>query len=119
MLTADASYAAMRHHRVLARVYARNAATLGRWFPDLGDLLAYGIGSSDMGNVSQVVPSIHPAIGIESLPAVNHHREFTAHCMTAAAERGLVDGAVALAWTAIDVSQDGALAERLTRGDRG
>ena len=119
MFTAHASYAEMRHHGELARVYARNAAALGRWFPDRGDLLAYGTGSSDMGNVSQVVPSIHPAIGIESLPAVNHQPEFTAHCVTAAAERALVDGAVALAWTAIDVSQDRALAERLTAGERG
>ncbi len=36
-----------------------------------------------MGNVSLALPSIHPMIGINSLPAVNHQPEFTAHCVTA------------------------------------
>ena len=58
--------------------------------------------STDMGNVSQVVPAIHPYIGIGSLPAVNHQREFAAHCVGVAADRALLDGATALAWTAID-----------------
>jgi hypothetical protein len=30
--------------------------------------------STDMGNVSQVIPAIHPYIGIDSPPAVNHAR---------------------------------------------
>ncbi len=34
--------------------------------------------STDMGNVSQVVPAIHPYIGIGSLPALNHQPEFAA-----------------------------------------
>ena len=33
------------------------------------------------------IPSIHPLIGIDSLPAVNHQPEFAAHCVTAAADR--------------------------------
>ena len=109
-------YAEMRHDHDLAAVYRRNAEALGRWFPDLGDFLAYGTGSSDMGNVSQALPSIHPAIGIESFPAVNHQPEFAAHCVTPAAERALLDGAIALAWTAIDVSRDVELRRRLIRG---
>src|SRR6266581_3102019 len=39
---------------------------------------ALAAASTDMGNVSQVLPSIHPMIGIASLPAVNHQPEFTA-----------------------------------------
>jgi metal-dependent amidase/aminoacylase/carboxypeptidase family protein len=60
--------------------------------------------STDMGNVSHVVPSIHPYIGIESLPATNHQREFAAHCIGPAAELALTDAAIALAWTAIDAA---------------
>ena len=116
MFTEHASYAEMRHHSPLARVYGRNAEALGRWFPDLGDLLAYGTGSTDMGNVSQLVPSIHPAIGIESFPAVNHQPEFTAHCVTPAAERAVIDGATALAWTVIDTCADKDLKSVLLRG---
>jgi hypothetical protein len=33
-------------------------------------------------NVSLTLPSIHPAIGIDSLPAVNHQPEFAAYCAT-------------------------------------
>ncbi len=109
------AYADMLHDVGIAGIYKANAESLGRWFPDLGDLLAYGTGSSDMGNVSQEVPSIHPAIGIESLPAVNHQPEFTEYCVTPAAERALIDGAVAMAWTAIDLAAEGPVRERLMR----
>src|SRR5205814_2275194 len=69
--------------------------------------------STDMGNVSHALPSIHPMIGIASLPAVNHQPEFTAHCVTAAADQTVADGALALAWTAVDVASDPAFAARL------
>jgi amidohydrolase len=108
-------YADMRHDRALAAIYARNAEAVGRVFPDLGRLLERGTGSSDMGNVSQVVPAIHPAIGIDSFPAVNHQPEFTAHCVTPAADRALVDGATALAWTIVDTAADESIRRRLLR----
>jgi hypothetical protein len=66
-----------------------------------------------MGNVSQAMPSIHPMIGLASLPAVNHQPEFTAHCIGPEAERALLDGALALAWTAIDLAADDVLSARL------
>jgi hypothetical protein len=52
-------------------------------------------------------------IGINSLPAVNHQPEFTAHCITEAADRAIVDGALAMAWTAIDIATDATLRQRL------
>jgi metal-dependent amidase/aminoacylase/carboxypeptidase family protein len=69
--------------------------------------------STDMGNVSLVFPTIHPMIGISSLPAVNHQPEFTAACITQAADQALFDGAVAMAWTAIDAASDAKLSARL------
>src|SRR5436309_3761591 len=110
-------YAEVQHDAALAAVYRRNAEALGRSFPDLGVLLERAAASTDMGNVSHALPSIHPMIGIASLPAVNHQPEFTAHCVTAAADQAVADGALALAWTAVDVASDPALAARLrTRG---
>jgi len=47
------------------------------------------------------------------LPAVNHQPEFTAHCVTAAADQAIVDGALAMAWTAIDIATDATLRQRL------
>jgi len=106
-------YAEVRHDAALAALYQRNAEELGRTFPDFGHLLDRAAGSTDMGNVSQVLPALHPVIGIGSLPAVNHQPEFAAHCATPAADQALYDGAVALAWTAIDVATDDALSARL------
>jgi amidohydrolase len=109
------AYAEMRHDAALAALYRSNAERLGRSFPDLGRS-SRAIGSTDMGNVSQVLPAIHPMIGIASLPAVNHQPEFAAHCVSAAADRALVDGALALAWTAIDAARDPDLSARLRCG---
>jgi hypothetical protein len=69
-----------------------------------------------MGNVSLVVPAIHPYIGISSLPAVNHQKEFAAHCVTPTADQALTDGATALAWTAADAALDTGLRTRLLDG---
>jgi hypothetical protein len=66
-----------------------------------------------MANVSLAVPTIHPLIEIESGGAVNHQREFAAACVTASADKAVRDGAVALAWTAIDAASDPALRGRL------
>ena len=63
--------------------------------------------------MSFALPSIHPFIGIDSLPAVNHQPEFAAHCATPAADKALADGALALAWTAIDLATDAKIRERL------
>ena len=60
--------------------------------------------STDMANVSLAVPTIHPLIGIETNGAVNHQKEFAAACVTASADAAVRDGAVALAWTAIDAA---------------
>jgi amidohydrolase len=108
-------YAEMRHDPDVAAAYRRNAEALGRSFLDFGNALDRAAGSTDMGNVSLALPSIHPAIGIDSLPALNHQPEFAAHCVSAAADRALADGALAMAWTAIDLAADRALRARLLR----
>ena len=99
--------------RNLFRGQFQAATALGRVLPDLGQSNRRAAGSTDMGNVSLAVPSIHPAIGIDSLPAVNHQPEFAAHCVTPAADLALTDGAVALAWTAIDCATDETIRARL------
>jgi len=100
----DKPYAEMRHDEVMAELYRRNSEALGRPFPQGGDLETRPSGSTDMGNVSVAIPSIHPMIGINSLPAVNHQPEFAAHCATPDADRALRDGALAMAWTCIDLA---------------
>jgi len=70
----DKPYAEMIHDQDMAAAYQRNAQALGRRFPDLGVVLERVAASTDMGNVSLALPSIHPLIGINSLPAVNHQQ---------------------------------------------
>ena len=106
-------YAEMHHDPDMAAAYRRNAEALGRSFPDRGSSLERAAGSTDMGNVSLALPSIHPAIGIDSLPAVNHQPEFTAHCVSPAADKAVVDGALAMAWTAVDLATDTQIRQRL------
>jgi amidohydrolase len=113
ILGGDKPYAEMIHDLEMAAAYQRNAESLGRTFPDLGALLERAAGSTDMGNLSLVLPAIHPFIGINSLPAVNHQPEFTAHCIKEDADQAIHDGAMAMAWTAIDMALDEKLRNRL------
>ncbi len=72
--------------------------------------------STDLGNVSLVLPAIHPYIGIGSLPAVNHQPEFAAACITPAADAAVLDAATALALTCAESALDAALRDRLLTG---
>jgi amidohydrolase len=103
-------YSEMRHDHELAAVYQRNAEALGRVFPPD---LPRGAGSTDMGNVSLAVPSIHPTIGVDSGRAVNHQSEFTTACATVSADKAVLDGAIGLAWTAIDAATQEPIRSRL------
>ncbi|MFF5078568.1 M20 family metallopeptidase [Actinoplanes sp. NPDC000266] len=91
-------YIDLRSDEALLASYRKSATALGRRFPERGMSGA----ATDMGNVSHVVPSIHPILGLDCLPAVNHQPEFTAACVTGAADRAVLDGAVAMAWTVVD-----------------
>jgi hypothetical protein len=44
---------------------------------------------------------------------VNHQPEFTAHCATPVADQAVMDGALAMAWTAIDLATEAAMCARL------
>jgi amidohydrolase len=112
----DKPYAEMLHDETMAALYRKNSEALGRPFPNLGEWETRPTGSTDMGNVSLAMPSIHPMIGINSLPAVNHQPEFAAHCVTPDADKALVDGALAMAWTCIDLATDPGARTRLMAG---
>jgi amidohydrolase len=109
-------YAEVHHDPDIVAAYHRAATALGRVLPDVGRSSRRAAGSTDMGNVSLAIPSIHPSICIDSLPAVNHQPEFAAHCVTPAADQALADGSVALAWTAIDCATDETIRARLLAG---
>lgn len=98
-------YKDMRNDQVIARLFQENSKELGRPMPWSHEIEKQGAGSTDMGNVSYEVPSIHPMLGINSYPAVNHQREFAAHTVTDDGRAAIRDGALAMAWTVIDLAE--------------
>lgn len=101
------TYSHMEHDDDLVEAYRAGAESIGRVYGD-ADMTF----STDMGNVSLAMPSIHPCIAIDTAGAVNHQPEFAAACVNASADRAVLEGALALALTAISAAA-GPLRERL------
>jgi len=96
----DRCYAEFRGDPALAEAYRANAAALGRgpFRPGRADAC------TDMGNVSRAIPSLHAMVAIgEAYP---HSAEFAAAAVSERADRTIVESAIAMAWTAIDVATD-------------
>ena len=102
----------------LSAAYRRNAESLGRHFDADDPGAPAPTFSTDMANVSLAVPTIHPLIGVETHGAVNHQPEFAAACITPSADAAVRDGALAMAWTAIDAAVPGPLATTPGRTER-
>ena len=99
----EVSYDPLRHNLALAKLFTQNMESLGRkvYPPD-----PRRIGSTDMGNVSQVVPSLQPIVAIASPGVLEHTPEFATAAVSEAGHQGLVDGAKALALTGVDLLAD-------------
>jgi len=70
------------------------------------------LGSTDMGNVTQVMPGIHPIVGIDAGGASIHQPGFAAAAVSASADTAVVEGSIMLARTVV------ALAETAPQRDR-
>ncbi|MEU9716248.1 M20 family metallopeptidase [Streptomyces sp. NPDC047976] len=100
--TVGNDYADLRQDFAIGRSYLTAARELGRRVQDLDPTLRGG--STDMGNVSHLVPTIHPMIGYDCGDAIMHNPEFTRYGVTAQADRAVLDGGLLMAWTAIDLA---------------
>ena len=96
-------------NRSLLERYSANAATLGRTVhPTTQHQVA---GSTDMGNVSQLVPAIHPMIKVAPLGTAIHTEAFAAFAAEEEADRAVLDGAKAMAMTVVDCWTDPSVLE--------
>lgn len=97
----ERSYLPMKSNVALAGLFNENLESLGRHVqaPDP----RFGFGSTDMGNVSQVVPSIHPLVAIAPPEVVIHTPEFAEAAASEAGHEGLLDAAKAMATTVVDI----------------
>ena len=86
----------------LASCFQANAETLGREFYPLEKLPSGFAGSTDMGNVSYRVPSIHPMLASAPRDVVIHHPDFEKWAGSETGDAAALDGAKSLAMTAID-----------------
>jgi amidohydrolase len=105
----DPDYLELQPSWSLAAAYQANAEALGRRFFPLDKLPPGVAGSTDMGNVSHRVPSIHPMIAAAPLHCTIHHPEFAKWAGSEMGDRAALDGAKALAMTALDFFCDAAL----------
>ena len=94
-------YAPMKNNMVLAQLFARNLESLGRRVDPFES--HFGFGSTDVGNVSQVVPAIHPSVAIASSDVLLHSSEFVLAAASDSGHGGLLDAAKALAMTVVDL----------------
>ncbi len=87
-------------NKTMAEVFKANLKELG--YHDISDE-EEGIGSTDMGNVSQVVPAIHPHIAIAEKDVVPHSLEFLKAAGSTRGKETAVLSAKVLAMTALDI----------------
>jgi metal-dependent amidase/aminoacylase/carboxypeptidase family protein len=85
----------------LARLFGENISTLGEKIEEPAS--DERMGSSDMGNVSQLVPAIHPYVTIADPGVSGHTPEFAAAAASERGQRALVRAAKAMAMTTVDL----------------
>ncbi len=107
----ESRYKAMRTNRVLAEAYRANIEALGRSVVEMETRRS--LGSTDMGNVSALVPAIHPTVAVAPLDVPIHTVEFREMAASEAGHKALLDSAKALAMTAVDVLTHADLRKRM------
>jgi len=100
----DIVYAPMKNNERLAATFKLNLESLGRRVEPFSR--HFGVGSTDMGNVSQVVPAIHPTIAIAPPEVLVHSPDFAAAAASEEGHRGLLHAAKAMAMTIVDLLCD-------------
>jgi amidohydrolase len=95
-------YADMLDNRVMVDCYAANSEALGRPLIEPDPRQAV-VGSTDMGNVSYLVPAIHPMVQVAPPGVPIHTPEFATYAAGEQGDRAVVHGALSLAWTIADL----------------
>jgi metal-dependent amidase/aminoacylase/carboxypeptidase family protein len=96
----------------LVASYVDNAERVGRQVGDPSRLGRAVVGSTDMGNISYLVPSIHPMIKVADDGVPIHTVEFARFAGSEHGDRAVLDGAKTMAMTVVDVWCSAELRER-------
>jgi len=101
----DPAYADMVDNAAIGERYKANAGALGRHVVD-PSRDGRVVGSTDMGNISYAVPSIHPMIRVAPPGVPIHTPAFADFAVGADGDRAVIDGAKAFVWTVADLWLD-------------
>ena len=107
----DPPYADMLDSGPMVESFVANAARVGRTHRAPSHR-SHVVGSTDMGNVSYLTPSIHPMIRVAPRGVSIHTAEFTRYAGGAEGDAAVVDGAISMATTVVDLWADAGLRER-------
>jgi len=107
------TYAEVRDNERLASAYAANMAEVGRTVVDPRVTGRPVLGSTDMGNVSYLMPSIHPMVQVAPSGVAIHTREFAEYAGSDEGDRAVIDGARAMAMTVVDLWLDNSLRDQV------
>jgi metal-dependent amidase/aminoacylase/carboxypeptidase family protein len=103
-------YSEMRNNQVLAGLFEQNLRRLGI---EVSPAVPWeGVGSTDMGNVTHVVPGLHPTLAIAPQDVPTHSPAFVEAADSLRGYQAMVDAAKAMAMTGADLLADPSLVER-------
>lgn len=98
----DPGYANMVDNEPMVELYRENLARTGRTLVDPVSLDSI-VGSTDMGNISHIVPSIHPMIAVSPPNVAIHTADFVRYARGPEGDQAVLDGARAMAATIVDL----------------
>ncbi|NCX31990.1 MAG: M20 family peptidase, partial [Actinobacteria bacterium] len=96
------AYADIVDNVPLLDAYAANSTSIGRPLTS-AYLPGTGGGSTDMGNVSYLTPSIHPMLAVAPRGVSLHSPQFADYTKSKEADKAVLDGAKIMAMTVIDL----------------
>jgi amidohydrolase len=111
----EPSYLELTPDQWLADVFRAEMVRLGRTPVGVEVEAAFPLGSTDMGNVTQVMPGIHPIVGIDAQGASIHQPAFAAAASRPSADTAVIEGAVMLARTVVELADTPAQRDRVLR----
>lgn len=102
-------YLDLKSNLPMTNTFLEQAGSTGREFTPMEDIPAGYAGSTDMGNVSHRLPSIHPMLAVAPAGVIIHNAEFAEWARSDRGDRAVIDGAKSLARTALALMADPSL----------
>jgi len=99
----DNRYRTLRSNRIMSQLFDANMKSIRPDWNPIPPTVIYDGAATDMGSVSQITPSIHPGVSLSKSPLRWHSEDVVRASGSEEGRKLLLDGAKALALTAIDL----------------